>query len=109
MPRRARGETDKVALVSFASGVPIKTLDFPPATSGTLMRWSRDSHSLFYIDRNQRGTNIWRLPLDGSPPKPVTDFKNEQIWSFDVSRDGKQFIIARGTINSDAVLISEVK
>jgi len=36
-------------------------------------------------------------------------FTSEQIWQFDLSRDGKQFLIARGTINSDVVMISEVR
>ena len=52
---------------------------------------------MFYVDARQASANLWRVPLDGGPAKPVTNFKNEQIWSFDLLRDGKQFVIARGT------------
>ena len=109
MPRGQRGEQNALAIISTENGQTIQTLNFTPALGGRKMVWSPDSRAIFYVNVRQGSANIWRLPLDGSPAKPVTDFKNEQIWSFDVSRDGKQFVIARGTINSDVVLISEVK
>ncbi|MGH9839769.1 MAG: TolB family protein [Blastocatellia bacterium] len=75
-------------------------------------RWTPDGRSLIYIDARQGGANLWRLPLNGSAPQPVTNFndaKPEPIYSFDLSRDGKQLVIARGGQSSDVVLISEVK
>jgi hypothetical protein len=40
------------------------------------------------------------------PPQQITDFESEQIWYFDCTRDGKQFVLARGSLTSDVVLIS---
>jgi len=51
-------------------------------------------------------SNIWSQPFTGEQPKQVTNFKAERIFSFDWSRDGKQLIVAHGSITSDVVLIS---
>ena len=76
------------------------------------LRWMPDGRALLYVDARQGATKLWRLPLDGSAPQQVTNFneaKPERIWNFDLSRDGKQLVIARGSQNADVVMISEVK
>ncbi|MGH9855057.1 MAG: LpqB family beta-propeller domain-containing protein, partial [Blastocatellia bacterium] len=109
-----RSNQRTLVIIPFEGGPPIrtleaKTLDFslvaPP-------RWSPDGRSLIYIDKRQGSANLWRLPLDGGPPQPVTNFneaKSQLIWRFDLSRDGKQLALARGSGSADVVLISEVK
>ena len=47
--------------------------------------------------------------VDGGPPKQLTNFTSDQIFGFDISRDGKQLALARGTQASDVVLISDFK
>jgi hypothetical protein len=42
----------------------------------------------------------------GGPPKQLTNFKDQRIFNFSSSRDGKQLALSRGTINSDVVLIA---
>jgi hypothetical protein len=37
----------------------------------------------------------------------LTDFEAEQIFSFAWSNDGKQLVLARGTVSSDVVLIRD--
>jgi hypothetical protein len=54
-------------------------------------------------------SNIWRLSRDGSPPTPVTNFKTDRIFSFAWSHDGKTLALARGSLRSDAVLVTNVK
>jgi len=48
-------------------------------------------------------------PLDGGPPKKLTDFKENGVWRYAWSRDGKQFALTRGTATSDVVLIRDFK
>jgi len=48
-------------------------------------------------------------PIDGGPPRMLTDFKSDGIFWFDFSRDGKQLAVARGTQTSDVVLFSDFK
>jgi hypothetical protein len=47
--------------------------------------------------------------VDGSAGRQVTDFKSEQIWSFDLSPDGKKLAVLRGHFVSDVVLLQETK
>jgi Tol biopolymer transport system component len=51
-------------------------------------------------------TNVWRFPLDGSAPRPVTTFTSEQIMNYRWSRDGKTLALSRGTYSTDVVLIT---
>jgi hypothetical protein len=39
----------------------------------------------------------------------VTKFTSQRIFNFAVSRDGKQFAIARGTLSADIVLIKDFR
>ena len=81
-----------------------KSLDFNLVNSIT---WSPDSKSLT-ISSIQEGTpNIFRLPLDGSPPQPITDFKSGRILNFAWSNDGKSLFIVRGISNNDLILIRD--
>lgn len=45
--------------------------------------------------------------MDGGEPKQLADFSPEQVFSFALSRDGKQLALARGTFIRDVVLISD--
>jgi serine/threonine protein kinase/dipeptidyl aminopeptidase/acylaminoacyl peptidase len=68
--------------------------------------WSPDSKSLTYLSVESI-PNLWRLPLDGSKPQPITDFKSGRIFNYAWSRDGKRLFISRGIVNNDLVLIRD--
>lgn len=99
----------RVAIVSFPEGQIVKTLDMPTSavTEGGIfsMRWTPDGRALTHIDNRGGVSNIWRLPVDGSKPTALTDFKQERIFSFGWSSDGRQLAVARGRSNSDVFLI----
>jgi TolB protein len=61
------------------------------------------------MDNRNGVSNLMSLPLDGHPPKQVTNFTEGTIFKFAWSADGKQLFLARGSVNSDVVLISNVK
>jgi TolB protein len=101
-------------ILPFEGGAPLKTLDAKAVNISDVIapRWTPDGRALIYANPQQGRVNLWRVPLDGSPPQQVTHFndaKPERIWNFDLSRDGKQLVIARGSQSADVVLISEVK
>jgi hypothetical protein len=50
-----------------------------------------------------------RYRLTAARLNPLTNFKDEEISSFDLTRDGKQFVAARGTTTSDMLLITDLK
>ncbi len=93
--------------IPFEGGKPLKVFDLP-ANEGDF-RWSPDGRSLSYLDTRGGVTNIWSFPLDGSPPKQLTDFKTDRIYNFKWSADGKQLVLARGTTTSDVVLIRDFR
>jgi len=51
--------------------------------------------------------NIWQQPLDGSLPKPITNFTSDRIFSYDWSDDGKTLAVIRGAWTADMVLLSQ--
>ena len=102
----------KLAIIPLDNQGAFKTFDVPPTFAQSVhlmsvLRWTPDGSGLTYID-NQRGvSNIWCQPIDGSPPRRLTDFQSERIFWFDWSPDGKHFACARGVTTSDVVLIRD--
>jgi Tol biopolymer transport system component len=93
-----------LTVVPFSGGEPVYRFDSPPGASG--FRWAPEGNALDYFLTRGGVSNIWRQPLAGGPPKQITNFKSEQIFSFSWSRDGKQLALARGTTSRDVILIS---
>jgi len=102
-----------IAIIPFEGGQPTKLFNIPSAIefneNGTSIRWMPDGHAVTYINTRNDISNIWRQPLDGSPPRRLTDFRAEEIFNFAWSPDGKQLAYAQGTQTTDVVLISNFK
>ena len=100
----------KAAIIPFAGGDPVKVFDVPGSVNITAgLRWTPDGRALTYIDTINGISNVWTLSLDGAPPKQFTDFKTDQIFWFDFSRDGKQLAVSRGFETSDVILIRDFR
>ncbi|HEY0405728.1 MAG TPA: protein kinase [Pyrinomonadaceae bacterium] len=103
----------EIALMSYADGKIVRTLAAPPSafsSEGSItLRWSADARSLAFVDNSGGVSNIWLLPIDGGPPKQLTNFKADRLFWFAFARDGKQLACARGTWNSDVFLIKGFK
>ncbi|MEK6336860.1 MAG: protein kinase [Acidobacteriota bacterium] len=97
----------RLAIVPAEGGPPIKVFDVIAFDSP--FQWAADGRSVLYNKTNNGVTNIWSQPVDGGPPKQLTDFKSDLIFRFDWSRLGKPLIMARGNISSDVVLISDLR
>ncbi len=81
-----------------------------PYVAGTVQsRWSPNSKSIDYLLTRGGVTNLWRQPLTGGEPKQITNFTSGLIFSFCWSRDGKELALARGSLSSDIVLISNFR
>jgi len=68
--------------------------------------WAPGGHAIEDLVFRDKATNLWRFPLDGSTPRPVTTFTSEQIVNYRWSRDGKMLAMSRGTESADVVLIT---
>ena len=98
---------NKMAIMPFAGGEPRVIRDLP-AHYGRL-HWAPDSKALLYADKQSGVGNIWTQPLDGSPPKQLTNWKADPIPCFEWSRDGKWLAYAVGSMTSDVVLINDAR
>jgi serine/threonine protein kinase len=100
----------KIALFPFEGGEPLKLFDFSqPAGGAPPVRWLPDGRALAYVSTLGGVSNIWLQPVDGGAPTQLTDFKTDLIFSFDLSRDGKQLALSRGTENRDVILINNLR
>jgi eukaryotic-like serine/threonine-protein kinase len=98
----------KLAVIPFEGGPPVKVFD----QAGMFNRpisWTPDGRAVAYVVNRGGVSNIWVQPLDGGEPKQLTDFKDQRLFGFAWSRDGKQLALSRGVVNSDVVLISNFK
>lgn len=68
------------------------------------MRFDEKGEAIVYRAFANGGANIFSQPLEGGPPKPVTNFTSGAIASFDLAPGGK-VVFTGGETRSDAVLI----
>lgn len=94
--------SSKIGVISAETGNLLKTFD--AAVFRRILKWSPDSKSLIFIQRNS--PNLWQQPIDGGEPRQITDFNLEQTWNFAVSPDDQRIAVVRGSINTEAVLIN---
>ena len=87
--------TLKIAIIPLGGGPPIKTFN-PNATIFVEggVRWAPDGRALTFIDNQDGISNIWSQPLDGGPPKRLTDFTSGQIFRFAWAPDGKGVVLS---------------
>lgn len=92
-----------IVFIPAEGGAPIKTVP-APKNWGSVMRWAPDGHSLWYRDNTL--TSIWQLPLDGTPPSEIIKLRNQNLSTFDFSRDGRKLVYASGPELGDTVMIT---
>ena len=103
---RQRSE-HKIALFDLGSSSPPHMLDAPRFWAG--LQFAHDGKSVVYAIAENGVANVWMQPIDGSAGRQITDFKSGQIWSLDVSPDGKNLAVLHGQFVADVVLLQETK
>jgi Tol biopolymer transport system component len=74
------------------------------------VRWSPDGTALATVLTDGRGvSNIWAVPLDGSPPRQITHFDDETILKFAWSPQGDRLACIRASSGADVVLFKRQK
>ncbi|HEX8889538.1 MAG TPA: protein kinase [Pyrinomonadaceae bacterium] len=94
-----------IAIIPIEGGAPVNLFNIP----AMFVRWTPDGRGLVYVDNRSGVSNLWMQPVDGGQATQLTDFKTDQIFFFDWSRDGKQIVFSRGVMTSDVVLFSDLK
>jgi Tol biopolymer transport system component len=93
-------------ILPVGGGTPVRQLAVPPGFGGIARHWTPDGRGLAYVDAS--GLNVLVLPLDGGPPRQLTNFTDHQILDFRWSPDGKQLAVTRTIGSSDIVLLKGV-
>jgi Tol biopolymer transport system component len=93
----------KVGIISAADGKLLQTTDISLATQGYPM-FSPDDKSLIYGETHNSVANLWKKPVNGGEGAQITHFPSELIFNSVMTPDGK-LVVARGHIQSDAILI----
>ena len=99
----------RLALFSLESGKQVETFNLSPTVIvnwDKILRWTADSKNLTYTDNLGGVENLWGQNIDGGPPKQLTNFSDNYIFSFDWARDGN-LIVSRGVRTSDVVLMTD--
>ncbi len=99
----------RIGIIPADGGKILQSLDVPGSVAERVMRWSPDGEAMYYVSTVGDVGNIWSLPLDGTPPQPMTNFKSHRLEDFTLSPDGERFAITRGTESRDVVLLNNVK
>lgn len=99
-----------IAVSSFEDGSMVRRFE-PGSNSlnGASLKWTPDGKALLYSLSSGGVANIWMQPLNGGPPRQVTDFKADGLFRFDISADGKTLVCARGGWRSDIVLVKNLR
>lgn len=98
----------RLAMIPFEGGEPVKTIDLPRTVQPIAFAWMPDGRSISYLDSGSGILNVWSLPIDGSAPKQITNFKAEFLTSFAISRDGR-IAAYRYSATRDIVLIKDFR
>jgi eukaryotic-like serine/threonine-protein kinase len=93
-------------IIPEGGGQPLKSFDLPQgALPSTGLEWTADGKALTYVDTRNGVSNIWSQPIEGGPPKQITNFGSDLIFRFALSPDGRRLVLARGIQTRDVVLI----
>jgi len=101
---------DKIRIVAADTGKPVTEL-IPDANfvTNTGALWSADDKYLVYRVVKNGATNLWRQPVLGGNPRPLTNFPKGDLYNFSYSSDGKKLYLSRGTQNRNAILIRDFR
>ncbi|MGC1295829.1 MAG: hypothetical protein WA869_12410 [Alloacidobacterium sp.] len=94
-------------VISSTGGSLVKSFIVPPKVYD--VRWAPDDTALQYVLTREGVGNLWEQPLSGGPPKQLTKFTSGLIFSFNWSKNHKRLLLARGSVTSDAVLLSHLR
>ena len=105
-----RGDTpSRIAVIPAAGGEALYRFPLRGDAAFERLRWTLDGAGVDYFLTNQGVSNIWRQPVPKGSPHQITSFTSGQIFSFDWSSDGKQLYVARGSISSDIVQLTNFR
>jgi serine/threonine protein kinase/dipeptidyl aminopeptidase/acylaminoacyl peptidase len=103
-PRKDPRNSSALLAVMKADGTGGFTILQRTPSAGTTLSWSPDGKAIDFVMSANGVGNIWRQPLNGGPPAPITHFDRDDLIHFSWSREGR-LLCTRGFTARSAVLI----
>ena len=95
----------KIGVISTADGKLLQVLDLNPGLNGGTPSWLPGDEAVLYYETKNQIANLWKLSLKTGERTQLTHFTTpEVLFSYDIDSNGR-LIMARGRVDSDAVLI----
>jgi Tol biopolymer transport system component len=88
---------------------PPRYYDVPRHGGTPMLAWHPDRRGFVFVDYLGGVANLWYQQLAGGEPRQLTTFDSGQIYGFDVSPDGRRFVISRGERINDVVMIRDFR
>lgn len=82
------------------------------SSTGHLITWTPDSASIVAVlkEKSPARQNVFRVPLDGSPPERLTDFpEGWRLYGCAIDGSGRRLLVVRVKDNSDVVAIGPLR
>ena len=96
----------RLSIAPLENGDQEKMLELPRTVQPIAFAWLPDGRSIAYLDNASGILNVWSQPIDGGPPKQLTNFKSDFLNSFSIAPDGK-IAAYRFSATRDIVLIKD--
>ncbi len=94
----------QIGIYPFDGGRAVTVLERRAGADAAVF-WSANGDAVEYVVSAKGVGNIWRQPVSGGAPTPITHFHSEQLFFFNPSTDRKSVVLARGKDMTDLVLI----
>jgi serine/threonine protein kinase len=117
--QQSRTYTNRILLLNLegSSTAPSRFLEVDPKLNAFFLspgpetrgnfRFTPDGKYLAFVNQENGVSNVWALPLNGSPGKRITNFKSDMILDFAWSYDGKRLAVFRYASDEDVILMRD--
>ena len=102
---RGEGSTLTIGVLPTDGNAEPRLFDLPMRRP--MIQWTVDSTAFDYFAGPFNSSSMLRQPLTGGPPQKLLDFP-DRVFNFARSQDGKDLVVARGQLQGDAVLITNL-
>jgi Tol biopolymer transport system component/DNA-binding winged helix-turn-helix (wHTH) protein len=96
----------RIVVESFPNRAVLQEFEIPEGHfAGRRIVWTIEGNALIYSaeDTNSVG-NLWLQPLNGGVRQKLTHYNADEIFHFDISRDGSHLALIRGAWTYDVVI-----
>ncbi len=103
-----------ITVYSLSDQTVVHQYKAPNAENLAQLTWSDDGKYLAYVltDEKGEGGSLWFQPIDTESPRRIADISGDEVAelaALSLSKDGKSFVIIKGSWKHDAVLLRGLK